>query len=97
MDKYIEFYFTVDDRITLCLLTMFCFQAICRLIPPSSGLDFSRSSLDLVLKASKSHCDVTLDFLKKGLDDSLMETRRILVRFFGLGVVSIVIILAFFI
>ncbi len=55
------------------------FQAICRLIPPSSGVDFSRLGLDLVLKASKSHCDVTLEYLKRGLDESLMETRRILV------------------
>ncbi len=51
-------------------------QAMSRLLPT---VDFSRASLDLVLEAAEMHCALALTELKRGLDDSLMAARQVLV------------------
>jgi len=53
-------------------------QAMCRLLPQNAN-DFARSGLELVLQASEDYCKLSLEHLKRKLDESLMESRKVLV------------------
>ncbi len=60
-------------------------QATCRLMPTGNsvgkdgGLTLSKEGMSLILDVAKHTCQVTLDKLKDQLDESLLETRKILV------------------